>query len=311
MTRTEYIYRDSAGVAIGTITRIDLDDGTKTFRASAGFPNPRPLYGLDLLAAEPDAAVLVVEGEKAADAAAELVPDLVVVTSPFGAKAATKADWSALDGRTVVIWPDNDAAGAGYAKDVLRLVPQARLVKVPDTLPEGWDLANELPAGMTTGDLLDLLLVAEAAKAKAKKPSKDDLRKSAEDARRQRDVVIAKIIKLVSKTVANGCSEAEAEAAFNKAKELMDEHGIREADLKEPSEEPAPTFDDIGADLDGDAILNDVYAFLGRFISYPSLHARSAHALWIAHTHMMDCWDINAQDRLQVAGTGKRENPRA
>ena len=169
MTRTEYIYRDSAGVAIGTITRIDLDDGTKTFRASAGFPNPRPLYGLDLLAAEPDAAVLVVEGEKAADAAAELVPDLVVVTSPFGAKAATKADWSALDGRTVVIWPDNDAAGAGYAKDVLRLVPQARLVKVPDTLPEGWDLANELPAGMTTGDLLDLLLVAEAAKAKAKK----------------------------------------------------------------------------------------------------------------------------------------------
>ena len=64
---------------------------------------------------------------------------------------------------------------------------------------------------MTTGDLLDLLLVAEAAKAKAKKPSKDDLRKSAEDARRQRDVVIAKIHGLVSKTVANGCSEAEAE----------------------------------------------------------------------------------------------------
>ena len=69
----------------------------------------------------------------------------------------------------------------------------------------------------------------------------------------------------------------------------MDEHGIGEADLKEP--EPEPTFDDIGADLDGDAILNDVYAFLGRFISYPSLHARTAHALWCAHTHMMDIWD--------------------
>jgi hypothetical protein len=69
----------------------------------------------------------------------------------------------------------------------------------------------------------------------------------------------------------------------------MDEYGIGEADLKEP--EPEPTFDDIGADLDGDAILNDVYAFLGRFISYPSLHARVAHSLWIAHTHMMDIWD--------------------
>ena len=40
-----------------------------------------------------------------------------------------------------------------------------------------------------------------------------------------------------------------------------------------------------------DGILNDVYAFLGRFISYPSLHARTAHALWIAHAHMMDIWD--------------------
>ena len=136
MTRTEYIYRDSAGVAIGTITRIDLDDGTKTFRASAGFPNPRPLYGLDLLAAEPDAAVLVVEGEKAADAAAELVPDLVVVTSPFGAKAATKADWSALDGRTVVIWPDNDTAGAGYAKTFYASSRRPGLLKSPTPSPK-------------------------------------------------------------------------------------------------------------------------------------------------------------------------------
>ena len=213
MTRTEYNYKDAAGVVIGVITRIDNKDGTKTFRASAGFPTPRRLYNLHLLAEYPDDPVLVVEGEKAADAAAELLPDLVVVTSPFGAKAATKADWSALDGRAVVIWPDNDAAGAGYAKDVLRLVPQARLVKVPDTLPEGWDLADELPAGMTTGDLLDLLLVAEAPKAKAKKkPSKDDLRKSAEEAKRERDAVIAKILALCSKTVANGCTEAEADS---------------------------------------------------------------------------------------------------
>ena len=31
MTTTEYIYKDSAGVAVGTITRIDNKDGTKTF----------------------------------------------------------------------------------------------------------------------------------------------------------------------------------------------------------------------------------------------------------------------------------------
>jgi hypothetical protein len=34
-----------------------------------------------------------------------------------------------------------------------------------------------------------------------------------------------------------------------------------------------------------------VHAFLGRLISYPSEHAHSAHTLWIAHTHLMDCWE--------------------
>ncbi len=39
--------------------------------------------------------------------------------------------------------------------------------------------------------------------------------------------------------------------------------------------------------LVGDAILDDVYAFLGRFVSYPSKHAHVAHTLWIAHTHLI------------------------
>jgi hypothetical protein len=34
-----------------------------------------------------------------------------------------------------------------------------------------------------------------------------------------------------------------------------------------------------------------VHKFLGRFVAYPSSHAQVAHALWIAHTHVMDAWD--------------------
>ena len=45
----------------------------------------------------------------------------------------------------------------------------------------------------------------------------------------------------------------------------------------------------IGAD-DGEAILNAVHAFLGRFVAYPSEAAHDAHALWIVHTHLMDAW---------------------
>ena len=81
-------------------------------------PAPRPLYGLDRLALRPDAPVLLVEGEKTADAAAKLFPDHVAVTSSGGSNAAGKADWSPLSGRHVVIWPDHDEPGRRFAADV-------------------------------------------------------------------------------------------------------------------------------------------------------------------------------------------------
>ncbi|MDX0657909.1 DUF3631 domain-containing protein [Sinorhizobium medicae] len=39
------------------------------------------------------------------------------------------------------------------------------------------------------------------------------------------------------------------------------------------------------------ALLDDIAEFLGRFIAYPDEHARTAHTLWIAHAHLMDCWE--------------------
>lgn len=39
------------------------------------------------------------------------------------------------------------------------------------------------------------------------------------------------------------------------------------------------------------APLDDVEAFVTRFVVYPSAHARTAHVLWIAHTHLMEAWE--------------------
>ena len=86
------------------------DAGRRSWRWQH-LPAPRPLYGLDHLVLRAAAPVLVVEGEKAADAAAKLFPDHVAVTSSGGSNAAGKADWSPLAGRQVVIWPDRDAPG--------------------------------------------------------------------------------------------------------------------------------------------------------------------------------------------------------
>lgn len=43
--------------------------------------------------------------------------------------------------------------------------------------------------------------------------------------------------------------------------------------------------------INADQLLGDVEAFLCRFVAYPSEHCRVAHALWIAHCHLMGAWD--------------------
>ena len=110
-------------------------------------PSPRPLYGKRQLALKPDAPVLVVEGEKTADAAALLFPSAAVITWPSGCKAIDKADWSPLAGKRCVLWPDADDVGRdAMAKLAIRLLKvgadQVRIVHPPADVAEGWDLAD-------------------------------------------------------------------------------------------------------------------------------------------------------------------------
>lgn len=134
-----WTYRDAIGRELGHVARFDTSvpgerkqvvpfftrDGNKW---TPGAPaSPSPLFGLDVLAAQPTATVYVVEGEKCAAAIHRLVG--VATTSQGGAQAAGKSDWSPLAGRQVVIWPDNDAPGQTYAADVTAIL--ARLTPAP------------------------------------------------------------------------------------------------------------------------------------------------------------------------------------
>jgi putative DNA primase/helicase len=124
-------------------------------------PEPRRLYGLDTLGQRPAATVLVVEGEKTADAAAAVLPDYVAVTSPGGSNAARAANWSALKERHVVIWGDNDEPGRKYAQEVADLAfavgaASVRIVAMPREWPGGWDLADVLPEGVTVERLREM-----------------------------------------------------------------------------------------------------------------------------------------------------------
>lgn len=200
-----WVYRDDAGRVLGHVYRFARSDGSKEVLpvvwAANGdtgaaewhwmaFPEPRPLYGLDRLAAKPDATVLLVEGEKCADAGHEHLPELAVVSWPGGGKADGKVDWSPLAGRKVITWADADAkrvplsAGEkehGVAQAAAPILPadeqpgystmariRARLSDMgcrlwdvalppPGAKPDGWDIADAVVDGMRGVELADFI----------------------------------------------------------------------------------------------------------------------------------------------------------
>ena len=157
----EFRFHTDDGKAIRPLTFCKSSNGTLAWQWKS-FPKPRPLYGLHQLARRPDAPVLVVEGENAADAAHRLLPNWVVATWPGGAKAVHLADWSALAGRRVTVWGDADDAGRKAALEVSRQAHRRRArsirtVEPPKGVPEGWDIADAEAEGWDTAKVMAFL----------------------------------------------------------------------------------------------------------------------------------------------------------
>lgn len=157
-------YDDAQGRTLAYAVRFDLPDGKSVLPLCYGryssnslqwawkaLPEPRPLYGLPKLEAMPDAPVLLVEGEKTADDAQSYFPHLAALTWSGGCNAVNKADFAPLQGRDIIIWPDNDEPGFAAALELARILDgtaqSLTIVQPPDTLPDGWDLADQTKPG--------------------------------------------------------------------------------------------------------------------------------------------------------------------
>lgn len=177
-----HAYRSADSDLLAIVARMENDKGEKTFRPichygtnsdgfaiyrTGFFAKPRPLYNLPAIVAQPDRPVLLVEGEKTADAAAaRFGDDYVVATWPGGAKGVGSVDLAPLSGRDVTIWPDNDKDGRDGAQKLAGLAYAAganavRMVAVPDAYPPKYDLADPDPEGVV-GDMAPAALLAAA-----------------------------------------------------------------------------------------------------------------------------------------------------
>lgn len=156
------------GKSIRQVHAVQTPDG-RTEVTLGLFAPPWPLVALHSLAVAPDKPVLVVEGEKARDAAEALLPERVCVTSLCGAGNPHHSDWTPLAGRQVVILGDKDEDGVAYGRRVAAELiavgaASVRIAQPPASAPDKWDLADPLPPGVTLGDLRQLLDAAPAAR---------------------------------------------------------------------------------------------------------------------------------------------------
>lgn len=181
----QYVYRDEDGRAVLVANRYNKGEGKfflpyNMVTGEWSAPEHRPLYRVDeLIAANENRAVILVEGEKCADALADL--GFLATTTFGGAQAAHKTDISALKGRPVIIWPDKDEPGAKYAERLSvalheafgtapKVIPTADLVlhKVrypkgdgpPISYNKGWDAADAVAEGWTAEHIKKLAQLA-------------------------------------------------------------------------------------------------------------------------------------------------------
>lgn len=162
-----YKYKDAEGNVIAEKGRWELGDGTKEFKwrlpGSVEWSGLKPysltdipLYNCEFLKERPGP-IYFVEGEKAADACT-IGLNLLALT--FGGGASTKdfgKSLRVLEGRQVILWPDNDDQGRAYMRRVAQAldgIATEVLMVQPEGQPPKGDAFDYFRGGGKTEDLI-------------------------------------------------------------------------------------------------------------------------------------------------------------
>ncbi|WBT08092.1 AAA family ATPase [Corynebacterium sp. SCR221107] len=151
--RTTYTYPDGRSV-----TRFFTKEGAKSF-TQAGNKKGTALYGQETLNRWPNTPVLLVEGEKDAITAVNVLGVPAVSQAQGASTPPSKADWSPLAGRDVVIVQDKDKPGmtrAAKVKNHLQAMdmPPASISVMAAKV--GNDLSDHVAAGYGLDELVEV-----------------------------------------------------------------------------------------------------------------------------------------------------------
>ena len=152
-----HVYDDEAGNLIYFRPRLKHPNGDKWIRpfhfdltkhewvqAEPSFNGNKPLYHLHALVKNTGAEVWVVEGEQKVDCLEKFG---FIATTSGSCTSASTANWEPLQGRCIIIWPDNNAVGFQYGQEVKEILEQLnctiRIVDVASLcLPDGGDIID-------------------------------------------------------------------------------------------------------------------------------------------------------------------------
>ena len=275
---------------IRPVTWCQFPNGREGWTLKA-LPAPRPLYNLPAILEAPTKRVIVVEGEKCADAAALIFPDCVVTAWAGGANAWLETDWESARRSRGCCWWQTPTSPAATA-----------LKAIADALAAlGCTVCAHLPDGNDKDDIADWLtsdgsertrerIEAEAEQREAAAATTADSSVAESD-----DEAIARLAALpeleyeqVRKAEAKRLDIRTAvldklmrqERSGNEGDHLQG----RPIEWNEPEPWPEPT--------DGEALLADIAGLIRRYVDLPDSKA-DAVTLWIVHTFLHRNLDLS------------------